>query len=254
MIDQVLNIVQKAGNAIMQIYKSADFDIEVKSDDSPLTTADIAANRIITGELKKAFNLPVVSEESPVDYKIRKNWNKFWLVDPLDGTKDFIQRNDQFTINIALIENNKPILGVVNVPAMNIVYWAVQGQGAFKNGNKIYNHGNRTELIGADSNFHSTPEVKLFFKQYNINHVINIGSAIKICMLAEGEIDVYPRFNGTKEWDTAAAHIIANEGGCCLMDIKTKKELVYNKEDIKNNYFIAHRKNLHYESYYISSR
>jgi len=186
MIEKVIDIARKAGEAIMCIYKSSDFGVETKSDDSPLTLADIQSNTIIINELQNAFNFPIVSEETPVDYEIRKHWGKYWLIDPLDGTKDFIEKNDQFTINIALIDNNLPVLGVVYIPAMDIVYWAVKGQGAFKNGNKIYNISSRNDLIGADSNFHSTPEVATFFALNNIKNIKKVGSAIKLCMLAEG--------------------------------------------------------------------
>lgn len=244
MIEKVIRIAQKAGQAIMEIYQEAVIEIEVKSDDSPLTKADLASNTIIIDELSQLSDDPIVSEETPVEYQIRKQWNRYWLVDPLDGTKDFIAKNGEFTINIALIENNKPILGVIYIPANGDLYYAQEGLGAFKNGNKIFNHSKRTELIGSDSNFHSTEAIKVFFKKNQINDIKKYGSAIKFCKLAEGEIDIYPRLNGTKEWDTAAGQIIANESGCFFMDVTTGKELVYNKESIVNNHFIAMRNNL----------
>jgi 3'(2'), 5'-bisphosphate nucleotidase len=246
LIDKVINIAKSAGDEILKIYNS-DFLFELKDDKSPVTEADLLANKIIIDGLKKISNYPIITEESYVEYSIRKNWRSFWLVDPLDGTKDFIAKNGEFTVNIALIENKKPILGVVYIPYKDDVYYALQNKGAFKNGCKIFNNSNRKELIGSDSNFHSTPMVKKFFQENNIKIVKKFGSSIKICKLAEGEIDIYPRLNGTKEWDTAASHIIANEAGCKLIDIKTNKELEYNKESIKNNFFIACKNGLEYK-------
>ena len=247
MIQKVISISKKASLEIMKIYNSADFDINTKDDNSPVTKADLVANKIIIDGLKAISDYPILTEESPIDYAVRQAWTKYWLVDPLDGTKDFIAKNGGFTINIALVENHKPILGVVYIPINNDVYYAQLNNGAFKNGTKIYNNSTRKNLIASDSNFHSTKEVQNFFIKNNIINIKKYGSSIKICKLAEGEIDIYPRLNGTKEWDTAATHIIANEAGCKLIDVITKKELVYNKENIKNNFFIASRNNLYLE-------
>jgi len=246
LIEQIIDIAKKASIEILKVYNSIDMNIELKEDDSPVTKADLISNEIIISGLKEVSSFPVFTEESIIDYETRKNWNKFWLVDPLDGTKDFIAKNGQFTINIALIENNKPILGVVYIPFSGDVYYAQKGKGAYKNGNVIYNNSIRKELIAADSNFYSTKAMSDFFKVHNIKDVRKIGSSIKICKLAEGIIDVYPRLNETKEWDTAATHIIANEAGCKLIDTKTKKELLYNKKDYRNNFFIASRNDLEF--------
>jgi len=243
LIQKVISIAKLASLEIMRIYNSGYFNIEIKSDDSPVTKADLIANKIIIDELTKISDYPILTEESPVDYSIRKNWDRYWLVDPLDGTKDFIAKNGEFTINIALIEKNKPILGVVYIPMSGDVYYAEINKGAYKNDTKIYNHSTRKDLVGTDSNFHSTKETIEFFKKHNITNIKKYGSSIKICKLAEGEVDIYPRLNGTKEWDTAASHIIANEAGCKLIDITTDKELTYNKENIKNNFFIASKNN-----------
>jgi 3'(2'),5'-bisphosphate nucleotidase len=245
-IKEVKNIAVEAGRVIMDVYKE-DILVEEKSDNSPVTKADVLANELVMRRISEISNLPILTEESPVDYEIRKNWKRFWLVDPLDGTKDFIAKNGEFTVNIALIENNEPILGVVYVPVSEDIYYACKGEGAFKNNVRIYNSSKRDCLIGSDSNFHSSELIKVFFNKNNIKKVIRFGSSIKICKLAEGKVDVYPRLNGTKEWDTAASHIIANEAGCKLIDIETKKELVYNKKSIKNNYFVASRNDLEFE-------
>lgn len=244
MIEDILKIAKYAGQEIMKIYDEFDGKFDTKEDNSPITKADIASHKIIVNELSKISPYPVQSEENIIPYEIRKNWTKFWLIDPLDGTKDFIAKNGEFTINIALIDNQMPILGVVYLPCFDEIYYASLKQGAFLNGKKIYNNSKRKELIATDSNFHSSKETELFFKKHNIKKVQKYGSSIKICKLSTGELDVYPRLNGTKEWDTAATHIIANESGCKLIDIVTKKELIYNKKSYKNNHFIASRKDL----------
>ena len=247
MIKQVIDIAKTASEEILKIYNSEDHAIEIKEDESPVTKADLVANQIIIKGLQNISKHPILTEESPVDFETRKNWTTFWLVDPIDGTKDFIAKNGEFTINIALVEHNKPILGVVFIPVSNTVYYAELGKGAFKNDKKIYNTSLRDDLIGSDSNFHSTKETQDFFSKFNIKTIKKYGSSIKICKLAEGVIDVYPRLNGTKEWDTAACQIIANEAGCKLIDITTNAELVYNKPNIKNNYFVASRNNLEFK-------
>lgn len=246
MINDVIRIAKSAGEKVMAIYNDGNLEIEYKNDseNSPLTKADLAADREILLGLQKLSKFPVVSEESYVEYEKRKNWKIFWLVDPLDGTKDFIAKNGEFTINIALINGNSSVLGVVYAPALNLMYWAEKGKGAFLNGKRIYNDSKRTDLIGSDSRFHSTKETLAFLEKHNIKEIKRFGSALKICKLAEGEIDVYPRLNGTSEWDTAAAHIIANEAGCKLVDVVTGQELIYNKENIKNNHFVSSRKDL----------
>lgn len=243
-VHKIIDISKKAGKLILDIYNTEDLEIQSKSDESPLTKADLASNTLLINELAKVSNFPIVSEELTVEYKRRSKWDKFWLIDPLDGTKDFIAKNGQFTINIALIENARPILGIVHIPLNCTTYYGELGKGSFKDGKKIFNNSRRKDLISSDSNFHSTQEVKDFFKKHNISKIQKYGAAIKICKLAEGKIDVYPRLNGTKEWDTAASHIIANEAGCKLIDISTRKELIYNKPCMKNNHFIASRNNL----------
>lgn len=246
MIDQVIQIAIKAGHEIMKIYDSDNFEVHNKTDNSPITKADLLSHNIIVKGLSEISDFPIMSEENIITYDIRQHWDKFWLIDPLDGTKDFIAKNGDFTINIALIQRNKPVLGVVFLPFYDDVYSAEMGQGSYKNKQKIFNKSTRKRLIAADSNFYSTQEMKDFFHYHDIQDVRKIGSSIKLCKLAEGEIDVYPRLNETKEWDTAATHIIANEAGCKLIDIVTKKELIYNKIDYRNNFFIASRNDLEF--------
>lgn len=248
MIKEVINVAQKAADAIMHIYTNEKILVDLKDDESPITQADETSHQLLCEGLRQISNYPIMSEEDIIPYSKRKNWDKFWLIDPLDGTKDFIAKNGEFTINIALIDNHKPILGLVFIPASNDIYWAEINKGAYKNGTQIYNESKRENLIAADSNFYSTKEMQDFFKKHKITNIKKIGSSIKLCFLAEGKIDVYPRLNETKEWDTAAAHIIANEAGCKLIDIETNKELVYNKKSYRNNYFIASRNNLEFKA------
>lgn len=242
----MMKLARKAGEEILAIYNSNDFDVQIKDDESLLTKADLRSNEIIKEGLKESFDFPILTEESPVEYQSRKQWTKFWLVDPLDGTKDFIEKNDEFTINIALIEDGKPILGLLYAPAIDLLYYAEKGKGAFLNGKQIFNRSSRKQVIGTDSRHHSTKETMSFFERNKITEIKKYGSALKFGKLAEGAIDIYPRLNGTKEWDTAAGHIICNEAGCSLMDYETKKEMIYNKVSIKNNFFIAHRNELHF--------
>jgi 3'(2'), 5'-bisphosphate nucleotidase len=228
----------------MEIYESGDFGTQIKEDNSPLTRADTASNELFLERLPQISDYPVVSEETSVDYETRKKWDTFWLLDPLDGTKDFIAKNGQFTVNIALIRGNAPVLGVVHIPARNETYWAERGKGAYKDGRKIFNNSTRKDLIACDSMFHSTKETAAYLEKHHITQIKRFGSSIKLCKIAEGEIDIYPRLNGTKEWDTAAGQVILLEAGCKIIDITTGENLVYNKPDIRNNHFIAARNSL----------
>ncbi|MEQ8225976.1 MAG: 3'(2'),5'-bisphosphate nucleotidase CysQ, partial [Candidatus Eremiobacterota bacterium] len=233
-----------AGEEIINIYNSGACDITIKADGSPVTRADMAANDIILNGLSKISSYPVMSEENYIEYDIRKTWKNFWLVDPLDGTKDFTARNGHFTVNIAMIEENLPVLGVIYAPAIDLICFAKKNGGTYKNNEKIYNNSKRTDLSASDSNFHSSKETVEFLNKHNIKHIIRAGSSIKFILLAEGKIDLYPRFNGSSEWDTAAGQIILNEAGCKIIDMKTGKEPLYNKKNTGNNYFIASRKDL----------
>ncbi len=244
MLRKLEKIVRQAGDIILNHYEKYEIDIDIKKDGSPVTKADLDSEKYIKSQLENHFRFPINTEESPVSFEDRKNWTKFWLIDPLDGTEDFIKKNNEFTINIALIENSKPIIGVVFAPALNLLYTGQLNKGSKKNGKRIYNNSQRKKIIAADSRQNSTNATKKFLSKNNISQVIRLGSSLKLCALAEGLIDVYPRFNGTKEWDTAAAHIICKEAGCKILDLKTKEEIIYNKKSIKNNYFIASRKNL----------
>ena len=247
-ISSVIALAKKAGDAILKIFHADDFHVQFKSAHSPVTAADLTANQIILSGLNLISDFPILTEESQVGYQQRKDWQKYWLVDPLDGTKNFIAKRGDFTVNIALIEGQQPILGVVYIPVTGDMYFAEKGLGAYKNDESIFNHSTRENLIAANSVFHSSDKMVNFFKEQRITQIIKFGSSLKICKLAEGVIDVYPRLNGTKEWDTAASHIIANEAGCKLIDVQTLEPLLYNKLSLKNNHFIASRNDLQFIS------
>jgi 3'(2'), 5'-bisphosphate nucleotidase len=223
----------RAGAAILEVYRSGDFATREKSDRSPVTRADETADRLIL-EALAASGIPCVTEESCPPYETRKSWRRLWLIDPLDGTKDFLAKNDEFTVNIALVEEGRPVLGVVYAPALNLLYDAAQGKGARKNGRPIQNHRQGPGIIAAMSRFHETPESVKWCRENGVTERRKYGSALKFGKLAEGEVDVYPRFAGSKEWDTAAGHCLLLEAGC-----RIAPGLAYNKPDIHNPHFIA---------------
>jgi 3'(2'), 5'-bisphosphate nucleotidase len=246
-IQDVVAIAKEAGDAIMQVYKQ-DFEVEYKQDNSPLTQADKKANIIIEAGLKKLpVDLPILSEEGrDISYEERKNWKYFWLVDSLDGTKEFIKKNGEFTVNIALIYKDSPVLGVVYAPELGICYWAKQGEGAFKDGQRLpfkIKEQRGTYIIVA-SRSHMSDDTQIFIDSIDTNkekELISIGSSLKICLVAEGEADIYPRMGPTMEWDTGAAHAIINETGKSLRKYMSNKyeKHKYNKENLLNQNFVA---------------
>ena len=251
----------RAGEAILEIYKTDSFEIEIKADQSPLTLADKAAHEIITKMLEPT-GLPVLSEEcTGIAYIERKNWKKFWLVDPLDGTKEFIKRNGEFTVNIALITGQEPMLGVVYAPVPDIIYFGTIELGSYRilgAKSRIRESGdfldvaeklplvkhNRFGIVASRS--HMNDETSSFVegmtRKYPDARIVSKGSSLKLCLIAEGEADVYPRFAPTSEWDTAAGHAIVEASGGKVVVAKNDEPLRYNKEDILNPWFIAYRK------------
>tara|TARA_Y100000991_G_scaffold84686_1_gene63923 strand:+ start:3956 stop:4720 length:765 start_codon:yes stop_codon:yes gene_type:complete len=236
---------KKAGDKILQIY-GEEFSVSYKEDKSPLTIADQKANDIIESYLLKT-NIPILSEEgNRTEYKDRKNWNLLWIVDPLDGTKEFVKRNGEFTVNIALVKNGKPILGVVFAPVKGWLYYG-SPNGSYREFDKkkvklpLNNKSTSFKVVGSRS--HQSPETKEYFddirKRKKNVEIVSMGSSIKICLVAEGSADVYPRFAPTMEWDTAAGHAIAKYAGKKLIDLKTNQEMVYNRERLTNNWFIV---------------
>jgi 3'(2'), 5'-bisphosphate nucleotidase len=246
-IQDIVAIAKEAGKVIMQVYKQ-DFEVEYKQDSSPLTLADKKANDIIEDGLNKlSVNFPILSEEGKeIPYEDRKHWEYFWLIDPLDGTKEFVKRNGEFTVNIALIYKDTPVLGVVYAPALDICYWAKQDKGAFKDGQmlplKTKEQRKRYTIVASRS--HMSNETQAFIDAIDTNkekELISIGSSLKICFVAEGEADIYPRLGPTMEWDTGAAHVIVNEAGFSLKKYHNLlyKKHRYNKNKLLNNWFVV---------------
>ena len=231
------------GKEIMKIYNQ-DFEVFNKQDNTPLTLADQNAHSVIDKKLKMT-GISVLSEEGNHEsFEIRKNWNQLWIVDPLDGTKEFVKRNGEFTVNIALVENGSPKIGVIYVPVTNCLYYA-SSLGAFKKfGNNTFKmpikkKGKKLVVVGSRS--HPSKETELYFEELKAKHgdieIISMGSSLKICLVAEGKADIYPRFAPTMEWDTAAGHAIANWAGKNLIDCETNQEMIYNRKNLTNNWF-----------------
>ena len=235
---------KEASEVILDIYNSGDFSIDAKADNSPLTEADSAAHLVIVEHLKNT-DIPILSEEgSHLPFEQRKDWEYLWIVDPLDGTKEFIKKNGEFTVNIALVKNGKPILGVVEAPVLKKQFYGIVGKGAYLNWD-----GNEQELSNIEpvnleseglrvvaSRSHLNKETSDFLDQLNKPEVVSMGSSLKFMMLAEQKADIYPRFAPTMEWDTAAAHAIILSLNGNVVD-SNDRPLVYNKENLLNPFF-----------------
>lgn len=249
---EVAQIARRAGAAILSVYANVDvMPVELKSDHTPLTLADKAANDIITsGLVQLEVKFPIVSEESKeIPYEERRNYEHFWMVDPLDGTKEFLKRNGEFTVNIALLEGDRPIIGVVYVPVTDELYWAVEGEGAYleRKGEQVRIRALEFNMTDAGLNVlcsrsHLNADTQNFINKLNQPNVLEKGSAVKFLLLAKGEAHVYPRMGGTSEWDTCPAQLILEEAGGKVIDWETKKGMRYNKERLANHHFVAYGK------------
>ena len=258
MLKIAINSSLKGGIEILKVY-SSDFEVEHKQDKSPLTLADKNCNDVIEEELEKT-NIPILSEEgSKIEYELRKEWEYFWLVDPLDGTKEFIKRNGEFTVNIALMYKNKPIMGVIYVPVKHELYFGMKDLGSYKKldfrdkiidlnkfimlSDSLPRERKSNDFIMVGSRSHMSKETEDFFENKRRVHdsvkIISVGSSLKMCMVAEGLADVYPRFAPTMEWDTAAGHAIVKYAGFSVINYETDTELIYNKKDLLNPWFIV---------------
>lgn len=251
MIDRMINIAQTAGQIVLSIYNKPAIQVMNKMDKSVLTQADIASHHYICDELKKYFpSIPIISEESTEQYSYeeRKTWEYLFLVDPLDGTKEFIQRNGEFTINIALVKNNRPVAGVIHVPVSGITYYAEENKGCYKIINqeitRLNQHsktGNQLRVVASRS--HGCKETDAWLnklaEQGNEIIIKTAGSALKFGLVAEGEADIYPRFAPTMEWDTAAGQVIVSEVGKQVTVVGGSEPLLYNKKDLLNPGFIV---------------
>ena len=263
----------EAGRAILDVYHS-DFSVEYKTDSSPLTLADRKSHEVIVTHLSE-FDIPILSEEGKnIPYAERKSWDRLWIVDPLDGTKEFVKRNGEFTVNIALVENHKPVLGVIFVPDKNTLFFAASGLGAYKLEKNFesqavdssQSHDSTQERLNdyielaqrlppnqpqmslytiVGSRSHQTPELKDYIeeKRQELGEIefIAAGSSQKFCVVAEGRANVYPRLGPTMEWDTAAGQAIAENAGATVVRHDDGEPLTYNKEDLYNPYFVVQR-------------
>lgn len=250
--EKYLSLVKKAsleaGAAIMEVYESADFEVDQKKDDSPLTLADRKAHECIVAHLKTT-DLPILSEEGKqLSYEERKNWDTFWMVDPLDGTKEFIKKNGEFTVNIALIHQGKAVLGVVSAPVLKELYYGMAGKGAF-----LETEGNSPIALAIEntevkqivaSRSHLNEDTKAFMEKYPTANTVSMGSSLKFMLVVKNEAQIYPRFAPTMEWDTAAAQAIVEAAGGEVLRYPELEPLQYNREDLLNPYFLVKSKSL----------
>ena len=249
-----LKAVLEAGEAILEIYLSGDFDITIKGDDSPLTRADLASHEVIISHLEHT-GIPILSEEGRgIPFVERKDWKQLWIVDPIDGTKEFIKRTGEFTVNIALVEEGVPVLGVILVPATGELYYSDQETGAFKadsitsvedmsTAQKLPFERESRPFTVVASRSHMSAETEAYVEQMRQEHgevtLISKGSSLKLCMVAEGRADCYPRFAPTMEWDTAAGQAICMHAGFDVIDCNTKATMRYNRENLLNAWFLV---------------
>lgn len=234
----------EAGRIILSIYNSFDQGLEYKVDESPLTKADIAAHEVIVKYLKET-GFPVLSEEGKfTPYSIRRNWDYYWLVDPLDGTKEFIKKNGEFTVNIALIHQQEPILGVVYAPVLGWLYWGNREEGAWKQESgkspqklKAIPDASVKTIVASRS--HMTEETQAYIDQFPGAETISMGSSLKFMLVAEDQAQLYPRFSPTMEWDTAAAQAIVEASGRHVLTYPDLEPMKYNREDMRNGWFVV---------------
>lgn len=245
-LETLVALAREAGDRIMKVYET-DFDVEHKEDQSPLTQADMASHRaIIDGLSRLCPDIPCLSEESAnIPFEERRQWARYWLIDPLDGTKEFIKRNDEFTVNIALIEEHVPVIGVVYAPALGMSYFARRGQGCFRQqGNEKPEpirvrplQENPIEVAGSRS--HRGNSLDQFLSRIGPHEIVSMGSSLKLCLVAEGKADLYPRLGPTSEWDTAAAQCVVEQAGGQVTDMSMDR-LGYNtKESMLNPHFFV---------------
>ena len=247
LLDNLIEISKLAGNEILDVYNGT-IEVTLKDDLSPLTDADRRSNAVITSKLAALYpEIPILSEEGKeIDFSERKKWSLFWLIDPLDGTKEFIKRNGEFTVNIALIEDGCPIAGIVYAPTKNTFWYGAKGIGSFI----IKNNSKSKEIFVQDdikdpirivsSRSHPSPKLQSYLDRFQNHEIVNMGSSLKICLVADGTAHIYPRLGPTMEWDSGAGHAVLKYAGGFLTDVTTGNELVYNKENLRNPDFICY--------------
>ncbi|MDO3720336.1 3'(2'),5'-bisphosphate nucleotidase CysQ [Marinobacter sp. chi1] len=243
-LPDVIRIADEASERVLHIYES-DFKVQYKDDDSPVTAADLASHDVIVNGLRAiSHDIPILSEEGrDIPWEERKHWQRFWLVDPIDGTREFTQRNGEFTVNIALIEDGQPVMGVVTAPALKEAFWGVSGEGAHKRDRtgKVHRIQVAEPRVGkrvVASKNHLNDETRAFIETLGDHELVQAGSSLKFCRIAEGRADIYPRLGPTSEWDTGAGHaVLAASGG----EVRTLEgaPLRYGKEDVLNPWFVG---------------
>jgi len=245
----VIDLANTAGVKIMAIY-AHDFEVDYKDDSSPLTQADLASHHYIVDGLRELTpQIPVLSEESSEDEKRnRMSWQTYWLIDPLDGTKEFVKKNGEFTVNIALVNNHQPVFGVVYAPALDVTYWGDKSSGAFKVDGDIEKAitvrprpVNTADWIVVGSRSHQSDEFKFFMKDYEDAEIVSMGSSLKLCFVAEGKADLYPRLGLTSEWDTAASQAVVEAAGGQVLAFPEMIPLGYNQnaDSLLNPHFLV---------------
>ena len=246
LVQPIVALAEDAGRAILEVY-STNFEVQSKDDESPLTQADLASHRWIDAGLKSLTpDIPVISEESGLpDFEERSQWNRYWLIDPLDGTKEFVNRNGEFTVNIALIENNRPVLGVVHVPVQDKTYVGCKGLGAQRRDGDAdpvsievaATSASPTRVVGSRS--HRGASLDAYLEALGDHDMVPMGSSLKFCVVAEGGADVYPRLGPTSEWDTAAAQAVVEQAGGSVVTLDGKPMKYNTKADILNPHFLV---------------
>lgn len=245
-LDDACALAKQAGEKILQIYDT-EFAVQEKDDKSPLTAADLASHTAIVAGLQKLTpNIPVLSEESAaLPFAVRSTWETYWLIDPLDGTKEFIKRNGEFTVNIALIHAGVPVLGVVHVPVSGVTYAGCEGRGAVKDVPGEASRAIRVRALGdgpvavVGSRSHQGDSLKAFLDKLGDHEIVSMGSSLKICLVAEGAADIYPRLGLTSEWDTAAAHCVVVQAGGSLTDLEMQPLRYNTKDSLLNPFFLV---------------
>ena len=244
LLSSALEIADAAGEKVLRIYKT-DFKVDYKADESPITAADLASHQVIIDGLRDLTpDIPILSEEgADIRWDERRQWARFWLIDPIDGTKEFTQRTDEFTVNIALIEDGEPVLGVVTAPALNLAYWGSKGEGAHKRDSAGITHKitvaepqGKVRVVASKS--HLNEDTKAFIEKFESRELVQAGSSLKFCRIAEGQADIYPRLGPTCEWDTGAAHAVLSAAGG-KVETLDGSPLQYGKEDVLNPFFVA---------------
>ena len=239
---------RKAGAAILTVYGSSAVQVDRKADASPVTEADRIAHEILADHLARTSDFPVLSEEGrDIPYEERRHWETFWLLDPLDGTKEFISRNGEFTVNVALIHRGQPVMGAIYAPVKNLLYTAIKGGGAYRTAQgaavRLPVDQQRKGFMVVGSRSHASPAFEAYVLKLKARHddlvLITAGSSLKFCLVAEGAADVYPRLGTTMEWDTAAGQLIVEEAGGRVAEAASGRPLRYNKADLRNHHFIV---------------